>query len=180
MNSLNKLTFKLLTPETWKDFENLFGERGACAGCWCMWWKLKRSQFDKQKGAANKKAQKKIVSSGITPGIIAYIDRNPAGWCAIEPREAYPVLENSRILKRLDDQPVWSVTCFFVDKKFRRKGISIELLKEAVKFAKKNKAKIIEGYPVEPEKEKAPDTFVYHGLASAFLKAGFKRSFKKI
>ncbi|KAB2877923.1 hypothetical protein F9K33_15130, partial [bacterium] len=68
----NKFRFHPLTPARWDDFEQLFGERGACGGWWCMTWRLKKSEFDKQKGAGNKKAMKKMVSGGKEPGIMAY------------------------------------------------------------------------------------------------------------
>jgi GNAT superfamily N-acetyltransferase len=167
-----KLKYQPLTSNRWKDFERLFGSNGACGGCWCMWWRLKRSQYEKQKGAGNKKAIKKIVSSGIVPGILAYEGTNPIGWCAIEPRESYALLENSRTLKRIDAEKVWSVVCFFVDRKYRRKGVTEKLLEAALKHAKKNKAKIVEGYPVDSEK--TPSAFAWTGFASAFIKVGFK------
>lgn len=170
----SKFTFHPLTPNRWKDFENLFGEKGACAGCWCTYWILKRSEYDKQrKGDGTKKFFKKIVNSGAPPGILAYDGDNSVGWCAIQPRENYPVLQNSRILKLVDDKPVWSIVCFYIQSKYRKKGLTTELIKEAVKFAKSKGAKIVEGYPVEPKKETAP-VFIYTGVASSFLKAGFK------
>ena len=138
-----------------------------------MWWRLSRSQFNKQKGVGNKKALKKIVASGEIPGILAYSNGEPIGWCSVAPRERFPVLERSRILKRIDEKPVWSVVCFFVAKPFRRKEVTIELLKAAIEYAKKCGAKIVEGYPVEPKKTKMPDVFAYTGLASAFRQAGF-------
>ena len=170
---ISKLEFHPVTPGRWKDLVKLFGERGACGGCWCMWWRLKRSQFQKQQGEGNKKAMKKIVDSGEIPGILAYAGDNPVAWCSVAPREAYPVLERSRILKRVDDQKVWSVVCFFVDKEYRRKGINLKLTKAAIDFVKKRGGKILEAYPVEPKKSQIPDLFVYHGLASTFRKAGF-------
>ena len=138
-----------------------------------MWWRLSRSQFNKQKGIGNKKALKKIVDSGEIPGILAYSDDEPIGWCSVAPREAFTVLERSRILKRIDEKLVWSVICFFVTKPFRQKGVTVELLKAAIEYAKKCGAEIVEGYPVEPKKTKMPDVFAYAGLASAFRKAGF-------
>jgi len=162
-----------LTPQRWKDLEALFGERGACGGCWCMWWRLQRSQFEKQKGEENKRAFKKIVDSGEVPGLLAYVNGQPVAWCAVAPRETYPVLERSRTLKRIDDQPVWSVVCFFVAKPFRRKGVTANLLKAAVEYAKKQGARIVEGFPVEPKKTGMSDAFAYTGLVSTFRKAGF-------
>src|SRR5438093_10655082 len=127
-----KLQFQPLTPPRWRDLEKLFGERGACGGCWCMWWRIKRAEFKQKKGEKNKKAFKKIVAAGDIPGIIAYADDQPVGWCALAPRKKYPLLENSRVLARIDDQPVWSVVCFFVAKPFRGKGVTGQLAKAAV------------------------------------------------
>ncbi|MDD5503456.1 MAG: GNAT family N-acetyltransferase [Candidatus Thermoplasmatota archaeon] len=152
----------------------MFGKNGACEGCWCMWWRIPYSQFIRQKNEMNRKAIKEIVDSGKVPGILAYFDGAPVGWCAIAPREEYLRLERSRILKRVDEKPVWSVTCFFVAKEFRCKGLTSELLKAAVKYAGGRGAKIVEGYPTDLKKEELPDAFVYTGLASAFVKAGFR------
>jgi hypothetical protein len=74
-----KLKFYPLTSDRWKDFEKLFGSNGACGGCWCMWWRLKRSQYEKQKGTGNKKSIKKIVNLGTVPGILAYENECPIG-----------------------------------------------------------------------------------------------------
>jgi len=168
-----RLKFKVLTPSRWKDLEKLFGKRGACGGCWCMWWKLSRKDFEKQKGIKNKNAFKKIVLNNEKPGILAYFNDEPVGWCAISPREKYPFLESSRVLKRIDEQKVWSVVCFFVEKPFRKKGITIELLKATIDYVRKSGGKILEGYPIEPIKGKTADVFAWTGIASAFRKAGF-------
>src|SRR2546427_618990 len=167
------LKIQPLTPTRWDDFETLFGKNGACAGCWCMWWRLPRAQWTKQKGAGNKTAIRNIVKAGETPGLLAYVGDQPVGWCAIAPRGDYPRLATSRTLKPIDDQAVWSITCFFVARPHRRRGVTVQLLKAAVDFARKHGARIIEGYPVEPKKEQA-DVFVFTGLASAFRKAGFE------
>jgi GNAT superfamily N-acetyltransferase len=169
-----------LTPDRWKDFELLFGPRGACAGCWCMYWKLTRKVFTAGQGELNRLAQNQIVTSDKTPGLIAYLDGIPAGWVAVEPRENYPVLNNSRILRALDDIPVWSVTCFFVARKYRNQGLTVALLKAAIVFVKEKGGEVIEGYPVEPRNgAKNPPAFVYTGLASAFLQAGFSEAVRR-
>lgn len=168
------LTFQPLTAERWGDLQNLFGERGACGGCWCMVWRLTRADFLKQKGDGNKAAFKKIVKSGQQPGVLAYVDGQPAGWCAVAPREVYSFLERSRVLARVDAKPVWSVTCLFVARPFRRTGMSVELLKVATAHAARQGARIVEGYPVVPRKNPMPDVFAWTGTVSAFRKAGFK------
>ena len=171
--TLSNLEFHPVTVKRWKDLESLFGERGACGGCWCMWWRMVRSEFNKKKGLGNKKALKKVIDSGEIPGILAYDNSGPIGWCSVAPREKFSTLERSRILQRVDEKPVWSVVCFFVAKTLRRKGVTIALLKAALEYAKKRGAKIVEGYPVDPKKGKTPDVFAYTGLASAFRQAGF-------
>lgn len=162
-----------VTPEHWKDMERLFGDKGACGGCWCMWWRIKRSEFDQQKGEGNKEAMRKIVERGEIPGLLAFFKEEPIAWCSIAPRETFPVLERSRILKRIDDRTVWSIVCFFVTRTFRHRGISVKLIESAVTFAAERGARIIEGYPVAPKKEHIPEAFAWTGLEAAFRKSGF-------
>jgi GNAT superfamily N-acetyltransferase len=138
-----------------------------------MYWRLTRSEYEKKKGLGNKKALRRIVDSGRPPGLLAYAGGQPVAWCAVGPRGIYPVLERSRILARIDDEPAWSVTCFFVVRPFRRQGITVQLLKAAVDFAGRKGARVVEGYPVEPKKGSLPDAFAYTGLPSAYRKAGF-------
>ncbi len=173
------LQFRPLSPKRWKDLENLFGERGACGGCWCMWWRLKRSQFERQKGAQNKRALKRIVDSGEFPGILAYFKSEPIAWCSVAPRETYAALKRSRILKPVDDEPVWSIVCFFVARNFRHKGITVKLLKAVIEYVREQGGKIVEGYPTEPKKDQTPDVFAWTGLASAFRQAGFKEILRR-
>lgn len=170
----SNFSFYPVTTENWKDFEKLFGEKGACAGCWCMYWRMRRKEYDQLRGSGTKRKMKNIVSSGIVPGILAYDENEAVGWCSVAPREHFPVLDNSRVLKRIDEKPVWSAVCFFIQKDYRKKGLSIELLNAAKSFVKINKGKIIEGYPVEPKSGKTADVFAWTGLSSAFKKAGFK------
>jgi GNAT superfamily N-acetyltransferase len=157
----------------WEDFVQLMGERGGCGGCWCMSWRVMPKIFSAQKGEGNKKAMHKLVKAGEPIGIIGYYKGEPIGWCAVAPREKYPRLENSKVLAPIDDMPVWSVTCFFIEKGFRRKGLSSEFLKGAVSYAKKMKAKIVEGYPSVPYDKNMPAAFAWTGIPSAFKKAGF-------
>lgn len=171
--SLSDCTFAPLTPERWHDLEALFGPRGACAGCWCMWWRLPRSQWGAQKGEGNRAAFEALVASDAQPGILAYVEGRPAGWCAVEPREAYPALDRSRTLKRVDEAPVWSVTCFFVARPYRRHGLTVWLLVAAAEHARARGARILEGYPVEPRVGRTADAWAFTGTLSAFRRAGF-------
>ncbi|MBI5021992.1 MAG: GNAT family N-acetyltransferase [Ignavibacteriales bacterium] len=173
-SSKTKLTFKSLTINTWKDFETLFGDRGACGGCWCMSWRLSRADFEKKKGDGNKRAIKKLVDKNEQIGVISYLNGKPIGWCAVAPREKYIKLEDSRVLKRIDNEPVWSITCFFLAKEFRCKGYSVELLKGVIGICKKKKVKILEAYPILPYSDNMPAAFAWTGFLSSFKKAGFR------
>lgn len=171
---LPKLTIQPVTPERWGDMETVFGPRGGTGGCWCMYWRLRHSEFEAQKGEPNKQLMKGIVESGHIPGILAYAGDEPVGWCSVAPREEFSRLDRSRILKPVDDQPVWVIVCFFIPRAYRRKGVMRQLLTGAVAYAKSQGAKIIEGYPVEPKKDKMPEVFAWTGFAEAFREAGFK------
>jgi GNAT superfamily N-acetyltransferase len=177
MSSISKEPLELechaLSADRWHDLETLFGPRGATGGCWCMYWRLPRQQFTARKGEGNKHALQHLVESGAILGLLAYAQGQPVGWCAIAPRESYPVLERSRILKRVDQTSVWSVVCFFVDKAFRGKGVTTALLRTAVDYANQQGARVIEGYPIEPKTGRMPAIFAWTGLASAFRQAGF-------
>jgi GNAT superfamily N-acetyltransferase len=138
-----------------------------------MWWRLPRREFDAGKGEPNKAALRAIVAAGQEPGILAYDDGVPVGWCAVAPREVYPGLERSRTLKPVDDRPVWSVSCFFVARSHRHRGVATQLLRAAVDFAFERGAQTVEGYPVEPRSGSMPDVFAWTGTASTFRQAGF-------
>ncbi len=166
------MEFLPLTPARWSDLEGLFGERGACGGCWCMAWRLPRSRWGAQKGGANKRAFRALVRAGPPPGILAYRKGKAVGWCAIGPREDYSGLARSRVLAPVDAEEVWSVTCLFIARPERRRGLSKRLLRAAADHARTQGARLVEGYPVEAD-QRLPDPFVWTGLASAFRAAGF-------
>ena len=166
------LQFHPLTPDRWRDFETLFGPSGAYGGCWCMWPRLRRKEFDANGGEQNKETMKEAVDSGEEPGLLAYSGGEPVGWVALAPRQRYAHLEHSRTLKRVDDQPVWSIVCFVVDKRARGQGMMAKLLSAAVDYAARRGATIVEGYPVEPQ-GKLSGYSGYTGIVSTFRKAGF-------
>lgn len=138
-----------------------------------MFWKLRGKAYEEARGFETRQMHKSIVDSGVATGLLAYLHGEVVGWIAVEPREAYPKLAHSRALKPVDDQAVWSITCFFVAKNSRRSGITVELLRAAVEHVRKQGGKLVEGYPVDAQKE-MPAPFIYTGTASAFRQAGFK------
>ena len=162
----------------WDRFEELFGRNGACAGCWCMLWRTEsRGAYDKGKGEGNRKAIHTLTSAGKPLGVLLFAaDGGPAlGWCSISPRSELPGLARSRVLKPLDDEPVWSITCLFVRKDARNKGHSVRLLKAAAQYAKEEGARWVEAYPVIP-KGRMPDVFAWTGTVRAYERAGFKEA----
>jgi GNAT superfamily N-acetyltransferase len=171
--------FHALTPKRWADFEELLGPHGATGGCWCMWWRLTNKEFETQKGERNRRAMKAIVNSGRITGILAYHEGHAVGWCSVAPREEFPRLERSRLLKPVDSQSVWSVVCFFVAREYRRRGVAQRLLRAAVEYVKKQGGRIVEGYAVEPKAGKMPDLFAYHGPASLYKGVGFKEAARR-
>lgn len=167
-----KFEFFPATADRWADLESLFGARGACGGCWCMTWRLSRAEFNRNKGEANRKALHSLVRKRPAPGVLAYAEGKPVGWCAVAPREVYSALECSRILQPVDGKPVWSISCLFIEKNYRRQGLSSKLIQAATKFAKSQGAKIVEGYPQVVEGS-LPAAFVWTGLEQSFVNAGF-------
>jgi GNAT superfamily N-acetyltransferase len=162
------------TAERWGDVERLFGARGACGGCWCMWYRLPRAEYERSKGAGNRTALRKLLGKGEPVGVIAYAGEVPIGWCAIAPRSAFTRLERARTLRPVDDQPVWSIVCLFVARAHRRQGVSVALLNGAAAYARSLGARIVEGYPIEPRSGVIPAVFAHPGTPSAFRAAGFR------
>ena len=169
-----KLKIESLTSANWKQFEILMGEKGGCGNCWCMYFRLPYKDFQENKPDGNKRMIKQLVNKGLPQGLIASFNNEPVGWIALAPREDYMKLENSRVFKRIDDKPVWSITCFFIKKESRHKGLSHQLIKGAVEFAKKSNIKILEAYPAIPYDKNVPHPFLWVGVLSSFLKNGFK------
>lgn len=161
-----------LTPDRWGDFETLFGPRGATGGCWCMFFRMPNQEYRASVGAKTKAAIRDVVEHETPPGLLAYDGDKAVGWCAVAPREVYKRFERSRIMQPVDDQPAWAITCFFVAKGYRRKGVTRRLILAAVDFVRSQGGKIVEAYPVDSPKAQA-DTFMYTGIASAFAAAGF-------
>mgnify|MGYP001766908774 CR=1 FL=1 len=170
----DQLVFKPLTLVEWPDFVTLFEEHGPQNGCWCMYWRIRREDCLHQFGEGNKLAFKQIVEAGQVPGILAYLDWQPVGWCSIAPRDEFVVLDRSPTLKRVDDKPVWSIVCFFTSKACRRQGLTEILIREAIAYARKRGARIIEAYPLRTEITKLLPYERFMGIQSTFERVGFQ------
>lgn len=173
-DQLPALTYHPLTAERWADLEALFGqERGADSGCWCMWWRLTRKDWEAMGKAGRKAAFRGLVEAGAVPGLLAYDGGRAVGWCAVAPRRDTPGLDRSPVAKPVDHEAVWSITCFYVDTAYRRAGMLEQLVEAAARHAARNGARLLEAYPHDRgERTGAGDVFT--GLAAVFRRAGFE------
>ena len=162
-----------VTQDRWVDLEKLFGKSGAYGGCWCMWWRSKRSEFEGRGNSGNREAMKDLIHSGIVPGILIYDADQPVAWCSIAPREQYGSLNRSHVLKRIDDTPVWSLVCLFVAKEYRNQGLTRTAIQSAIDFVRSQGGKVIEAYPTLPKDHRLAPVSSFMGLPTMFEKEGF-------
>lgn len=162
--ALPDLSYSPVGESNWKDLEKLFESRGGPHNCWCMVWRNMKKGTDRASKADKKASLKNYVANQIPIGLLCYDESEAIAWCSIAPRESYRDLSGDTSL-----QDVWSLVCFFVKKEYREKGITEELIKQAIKFAKENGAKYVEAYPVDPESP----SYRFMGFKPAFVKLGF-------
>lgn len=174
---MTKLDIRELTPDLWPAIERLFGPRGACGGCWCMYWRVEKGErWADLKGATNRARFRALVESGGAHGLIASAGGEPVGWCSFERRLELPRLGRARTLACDDADRVWSLPCFFIASGWRRRGVAAALLDAAVAALRRRRAEVIEGYPVRrrPGGEPVPAAFAWTGTEAMFARAGFE------
>jgi GNAT superfamily N-acetyltransferase len=164
------LTIRSLTPDRWPALEDLFGDSGPCARCWCMYWRIGSAYRQRPQGE-NKATFQEVVQSGPPPGLLAFDDDLAVGWCQVTPRADLPWLERTWRLARIDDLPVWSLSCFYVRKGYRKQGVTTALIAAAVDVARRAGAPALEAYPLDAAL--TPSTS-HTGYASTFARAGFE------
>ncbi len=164
-----KLKIRPLAPELLAALEDLFGDGGPCSRCWCMYWRI-GAAYRKRPAQRNQRDFAAIVEQGPPPGLLAFSDGLAVGWCQVTPRADLPWLDREWRLKRIDDVPVWSLSCFYIRKGYRRQGVTSALIDAAVKLARKNSAPALEAYPLDAD---LTPSVSGTGYVSTFLKAGF-------
>ena len=168
-SAASQFEFQPLTPDRWPDLVKLFEHHGNPGYCWCMTWRATSAEYQRLDTTGRKRALHARIKTHTPLGILAYQDKEPIGWCSIAPRETYARLEKSTTLQRVDNQPVWSVVCFFVKRECRGQGLALHLLRAAVKYAASQGARLVEGYPVEPGQ-----SYQFMGSPAIFKAAGFR------
>ncbi|HTE65397.1 MAG TPA: GNAT family N-acetyltransferase [Candidatus Binatia bacterium] len=159
-----------VTKERWPDLVALF-DRAIVRTCFCMFYR--KVGGGTGAGGENQRAMKALVDGGTVPGLIGYENGVPVAWVSLAPREEYAKLRRSPVMKPVDDRPVWSIVCFFVDRKSRGRGLSARMLRAAVDYARSRGARLLEAYPVDKDKPSHPD-FMFFGAKSMYDRAGFR------
>jgi len=171
------IRFEELRPDLWPDVERLFGPNGACAGCWCMCWRAESYKaWMEMRGTRAREAFRNLVQKSKAHGVLAFAENEPVGWCSFGPRSHFPVLAQLNAYKRSDTKDVWSITCFFIHRNWRRKGLSRGLLNAALKIIRKRGVKIVEGYPATTTKDgrRLSASFAWTGPMKIYEEQGFK------
>jgi len=172
--AVHDLEIHPLTPDRWPDLEALFSTNAVTRDCWCMWFRLTTAEYEAGRKEPNRIAFRGIVERApAPPGLLAYIHGQAVGWCALAPREEYPRVRRARAMKPIDDRPAWAITCFFVRRDARGRGVTKALLRAAVDFARAHGATLIEGYPVDTSMGRVTPDAAYHGPLKLFADAGF-------
>ena len=164
-SDLDRLVFHEVDQSRWPDFERLFESRGGPKSCWCMVWRATSQEARHTDGASRKAAMAKRVAARVPVGLLGYLEGEPVAWCSLAPRSTFRRLVDDDS----SDAGVWSITCFFVVRRFRGQGITQRIIQAAVTHARLHGASIVEAYPVAPDSP----SYRFMGFVSVFEKAGF-------
>lgn len=164
----SQLVFHEVTTKRWKDFAQLFERRGGPSYCWCMVWRASGQEARKTDRASRKAAMSKRVRGGVPIGLLGYLGDEPMAWCSIAPRETYRRLGGPE--EPSAPGAVWSIACFFIDRRIRGQGVTHQLIEAAVAHAKKKGASVVEAYPVDPDSP----SYRFMGFVSVFQEADFQ------
>jgi GNAT superfamily N-acetyltransferase len=159
-----------VTKDSWPDLIRLF-DRPVVRTCFCMYYR--KTGEGTGVGRDNRAAMKALLDRGTSVGLIGYEDGAPVAWVSLGPRGDYVKLRRSPIMKPVDDQPVWSIVCFFVVRGARGRGLAERMLTAAVDYARCCGARLLEAYPMDSDERREPDE-MFFGTKSMFDRAGFR------
>jgi len=161
-------------PATADRFDDVRAALGGQA-CWCLYYRLSSGDYSRISVEKRAEIMRERAGHSPAPGVVAYADGVPVGWCGFGPRAEMERLQRSRTIQAFDERRVWSVVCFLVRPGFRRKGLARAMLVGAVEYARAERAAGLEGYPVDPGDRRIDTTFAYVGTTGLFEAAGFRR-----
>lgn len=165
-----QLVFHEVTSERWRDFVKFFERRGNPSYCWCMPFRADGTETRKTDRASRKASMSKRVKGEVPIGLLGYLDDEPMAWCSIAPRETFRRLGGPKDPSEPSAEWVWSLTCFFIDRRLRGEGVMHQLLEAAIHHAKVQGATVLEAYPVAPDSP----SYRFMGFVSTFVEAGFE------
>ena len=171
---MQRLEARPLTRERWEDLEKVFGPNGAYSGCWCMWFRQSQAEYDEHHGDGNRRSLKSLSDKGREPGLIAYVDFEPAAWVSVAPRAQFGRLLRSPLFRPddPDNEDVWSLVCLYIPKENRGQGLANYLVEAAIHQARAHGATRLDAYPIEPANRSAAELFV--GTPDLYRRAGFR------
>jgi ribosomal protein S18 acetylase RimI-like enzyme len=166
----------LATADRFADVASLLAPgRPDIPACWCLSYRLASGPNNALKGEARPAFLRKLCEQDPPPGMLAYSDSIPVGWCAFGPRSDMGRLQRSRTIPLLDNIPVWSIVCLVVRSGYRRRGVTRALIDAVVKFAQSRHAVALEAYPVDTGGKRLNPSAVFPGTVSLFERSGFRR-----
>ncbi|WP_169582776.1 MULTISPECIES: GNAT family N-acetyltransferase [Microbacterium] len=175
-----QITIEAATPDRFTDAQHTWDNGGDGRSCQCQWWTITNAEWQTTTREDRERLFRDEVEAGPPPGLIAYVDGEPAGWVRVGPRTRQPRLARTRNFaahspEPWDDASVWAVSCFVVRKEHRGQGLNDRLLAAAIDFARDGGARVIEAYPLDPaEGGKKSSSDLFHGVVSTFANAGFR------
>ncbi len=162
-----------VTPERFAAFADVVNRSRRANHCWCLSHRLRAGEIEELGGGSREQAMRRLCEREHPPGVVTYRDGEPVGWCNIGPRSEITRLSGSRLIRPVDDLPVWSIVCVVVRSGHRRQGVTAPLLEGAVAYAASHGAPAVEAYPVDPP-GRMDLTMAFVGTKAMFERAGFR------
>ncbi|TDE92627.1 GNAT family N-acetyltransferase [Occultella glacieicola] len=161
-----------VTADRFEDFADVINPTRRATHCWCLSHRIPARQIDELGGGSRERAMRALCERDTAPGVVTYRDGVPVGWCSISPRTEIPRLERSKLIRRIDEVPVWSIICLVVRSGHRRQGVTDAMISGALAYAAGMGAPAVEAHPVDPD-GRMDTTMAFVGTRAMFERAGF-------
>jgi GNAT superfamily N-acetyltransferase len=162
-----------VTPDRFEDFAVVINRTRRVTHCWCLSHRLQAAEIEQLGDGNREQAMRRLCERDHPPGVVTYRDGEPVGWCNIGPRTEITRLARSRLIRPVDELPVWSIVCVIVRPGHRQQGVTAPLIEGAVAYAASHGAPAVEAYPVDPP-GRMDQTMAFVGTRSMFEQAGFR------